>query len=454
MPTELEEAITTAGAVSPLIPKAIDPVLLEYQRRYAPLLAAIPSKQWNSTQYFFNRRTQRPDSGGVVDGGARPIGNSTYEQAVFNIRLFQAVGSVTGYAQTVTRDIVGDLRQLELDGTVTSMLWTLENSFIWGNDGATANGQYPICSGLDYLVSNWSAGTGSNNYVNATDLAGANFALKHLDELIDLVETNAAMPIGQQYMFVMSPRMASNVGQLFTNQQRFMAPTVELGAGLNVPTYRDVPILKSSFLSPRTNQMGTVSTATSTSGGSLAAATYYYQVSAVVARFGEISASTEVSQVTTGATSTATLSFSTPSNLPDGASPVLYKVYRGTAAGAETLVGVVDAFDTTGAAVTSIIDTGANLLTNSSGNTGPSAYQGGNTGAKPRTVTNAAEDIYLVPRDPNFMVRPYTRDMQILPLAPTVTAPDTLPFAVLTDTTLALRGPKYVGRLSRLVANI
>ncbi|NUP38160.1 MAG: hypothetical protein HOY76_14385, partial [Streptomyces sp.] len=327
-------------------------------------------------------------------------------------------------------------------------------SFIWGNDGATANGQYPICSGLDYLVSNWSAGTGSNNYVNAQDLAGANFALKNLDELIDLVETNAAMPIGSQYMFVMSPRMNSNVSQLFTNQQRFQAPTVELGAGLNVPTYRDIPILKSSFLSPRSNQMGTVTTGTATTGGSLAANTYYYQVSAVVARFGEISASTEVSQTTTGSTSTVTLSFSTPSNLPDGASPVLYKVYRGTSTGAETLVGVVDAFDTTGAAVTSIVDTGANLLTNSSGNTGPAAYQGGNTGAKPRTVTNAAEDIYLVPRDPNFMVRPYTRDMQILPLAPTVTAPDTLPFAVLTDTTLAVRGSKYVGRLSRVVANI
>ncbi|MFE4867726.1 hypothetical protein [Streptomyces sp. NPDC056682] len=454
MPTELQEAITTAGAVSPLIQKAIDPVLLEYQRRYAPLLAAIPSKQWNSTQYFFNRRVQRPDSGGVVDGGARPIGNSTYEQAVFNIRLFQAVGSVTGYAQTVTRDIVGDLRQLELDGTVTSMLWTLENSFIWGNDGATANGLYPICSGLDYLVSNWSAGSGSNNYVNAVDYGGNNFALKDLDEIIDLVETNAAMPVGSQYMFVMSPRMASNVGQILTNQQRFMAPTVEIGAGLNVPSYRDVPIVKSSFLSPRSNQMGTVTTGTATTGGTLAATTYYYQVSAVVARFGEISAATEVSQTTTGSTSTVTLSFSTPSNLPDGASPILYKVYRGTATGAETLVGVVDAFDTTGAAVTSIVDTGTNLLTNSSGNTGPSAYQGGNTGAKPRTVTNAAEDIYLVPRDPNFMVRPYTRDMQILPLAPTTTAPDVLPFAVLTDTTLAVRGPKFVGRGSRIVASI
>ena len=452
---ELQEALTTAATVSPLIPKSIDPVLLEYQRRYAPLLMTIPTKQWNSTQYFFNRRVTRPDSGGVTDGGARPIGNSVYEQASFNIRLYQAVGSVTGFAQTVTRDLVGNLRQLELDGTVTSMLYTLENAVLWGHDGATAAGQYPISTGLDYLVSNWTAGTGSNNYVNAVDLAAASFALKHLDQLIDLVETNAAMPINSSdWMFVMSPRMNSAVGQLLTNQQRFQAPTVTLGAGLNVPTYRDIPISKTSFLSPRSNQMGTVTTATSTSGGSLPAATYYYQVSAIVARFGEISACTEVSQATTGATSTTTLSFSTPTNLPDGASPVLYKVYRSTATGTQTLIGVVDAFDTTGAAVTSIVDTGTNLLTNSSGNTGPSVYQGTNTGAKPRTVANPAEDIYLVPRDPNFMCRPYTRDMQVIPLAATTASPDSLPFAVLTDTCLAVRAPKYVGRLSRVVANL
>lgn len=452
MPTELQEAITTAGAVSPLIPKSIDPVLLEYQRRYSPLLAVIPTRQWNSTQYFFNRRVSRPDSGGVVDGGARPIGNSTYEQANFNIRLFQAVGAVTGFAQNVTRDVVGDLRQIELDGTVTSMMYSLENAFIWGSDGATASGLYPICSGLDYLVSNWTAGSGSSNYVNALDI-NASFALHYLDQLIDLVESNAAMPIGSQFMLVMSPRMASAVSQAFVAQQRFSAPTTMVGGGLNVPTYRDIPIIKSSFLSPRTNTMGTVTTATSTTGGSLAAATYYYRVSAVVARFGEIGASTEVSQVTTGTTSTVTLSFSTPSNLPDGASPILYKVYRSTATTTESLIGTVDAFDTTGVATTSIIDTGANLQTNSSGNTGPAAYQGTNTGALPRSSGNAAqEDIYLVPRDPNFLVRPYIRDMTILPLAPTVTSPDSLPFAVLADTTLAIRANKYVGRLSRVAA--
>lgn len=451
MPTELEEALTTAGTVTPLIQKQIDPVLLEYQRRYAPFLAATPTKQWNSTQYFFNRRVQRPDSGGVVDGGARPIGNSVYEQAVFNIRLFQAVGSVTGFAQTVTRDLVGDLRQIELDGTVTSMMWTLENTLIWGHDGATVAGQYPICTGLDYLISNYAAGSGSNAFINAIDV-NSNFALRYLDQLIDIVETNAAMPIGSNYMFLMSPRMNSAVGQVLQAQQRFEAPQVTIGAGLNVPTYRDVPIVKSSFVSPRSNQQGSVTTATSTSGGTLAAATYYYRVAAVIARFGEIQASVEVSQTTSGSTSTVTLGVSAPSNMPDGASPILYKVYRSTATGNESLLGVVDAFDITGVATTSIIDTGTNLLTNSSGNTGPAGYQGTNAGAFPRS--GVQEDIYLIPRDPDFLVRPYTRDMQIVPLAPTVTAPDTLPFAVLTDTCLAVRAPKYVARLSRLVANL
>lgn len=460
MPTELQEALTLASSVTPLIQKQIDPLLLEYQRRYSPLLAAMPAKQWGSTQYFFNRRTARPDAGGVIDGGARPIGNSTYEQSVFNIRLMQAVGSVTGFAQTVTRDLIGDLRQLEIDGTVTSLMYTMECDAIWGHDGATANGQFPIYSGFDYLVSNFVAGAGSLAFINAQDVNN-NFTVARLDELIDLVESNAAMPLGSNYMLVMSPRMVSALSQALFPQQRFGSLTTMQIAGLNVPSYRDVPIIKSSFLSPRTFQMGAVTSGTTAAGGSLLQNTNYkYYVSAVIARFGEIQVSGEVSQTTgnTNGLNINTLTVAAPANMPDGAAPILYKVYRTAAAGAsgtESLLGVVDAFDTTGAAVTSIIDTGTNLLTNSAGNTGPAAYQGGNAGALPRGVGGVAhEDIYLVPRDPNFLVRPYTRDVQVIPLAPTVTSPDSLPFALVSDTCVAVRGSKYVGRLARVVAAI
>jgi hypothetical protein len=56
MPSELREALTATGA-SALIPKVIDPILLEYQRRYSPLVRAIPMQQWSADQYFFNQRT-------------------------------------------------------------------------------------------------------------------------------------------------------------------------------------------------------------------------------------------------------------------------------------------------------------------------------------------------------------------------------------------------------------
>jgi hypothetical protein len=59
---ELREALTAVGA-APLVNTIIDPMLLEYQRRYAPLVRAIPSRKWDSTVYYFNQRTQRAAAG-------------------------------------------------------------------------------------------------------------------------------------------------------------------------------------------------------------------------------------------------------------------------------------------------------------------------------------------------------------------------------------------------------
>jgi hypothetical protein len=75
MTADLREALTAAGAAA-LVPTIVDPMLLEYQRRYAPLVRAVPSRKWDSTVYYFNQRTTRAAGGFVSDGGARPITNS------------------------------------------------------------------------------------------------------------------------------------------------------------------------------------------------------------------------------------------------------------------------------------------------------------------------------------------------------------------------------------------
>ncbi len=465
MPSELREALLASG-VTALTPKLIDTLLLEYQRRYSPLVRAIPTTNWNSTVYYFNQRTVVANGGLVADGGATPVSNSTYVQNSFTMAHLQVVGAVTGYAQEVTRQIIGDLRQTEIEGSIRGMYWDIETGIDWGNSASTAAGARPQYDGLDTLVSTWS---GANQ--NSQDKAGNTLTLAMLDELIDMVESNAAMPVfDSTWMLVMSNTAASKIAQLMVAQQRFN-DKVEVAPGLITDSYRNIPIVKTSFLSPRNYSMNTVTGGAGTGAlpgglssltGSLANATYKYYVSAVIARQGEILPPVEVSQATGGSSGYVTLSFTPPTGL-DGSSPILYKVYRtaaGGASGSETLLGYVDA--TVGLAsdgvtpvmATCIFDTGAALIpaVSSSATTVPgtlaTSYFGTNAGQYP--LAAGYENIYLISRDRNFVIRPYVRECLPLDVYPVTTSPDSLPYALITDCTFAVRAPKYTGRLGRV----
>lgn len=457
MSTQIREALTAAGA-SAIVPKIISRALLEYQRRYAPVIASIPSFKWDTDVYFFSRRDSNPNGGFVTDGGARVMSNSQYNQAGFQMKHAQIIGGVTGYAQAVTSGQIGDLLGKEVDGAIKGMYWDLETAAMWGNAAATNNGAYPQFDGFDSMVNSYS---GTNQ--NAIDFAGASMSLGTLDRVADMVETNAAMSVFDgAWMYVLSNTAYSRMSQLLVNNQRFV-DKIEVAAGLIVPSYRGIPLVKTSFLSTRGFSLGTVASATATTGGVLpASTTYRYQVAAVMHRQGEILASTEVSQATGSgtATNTITLSFTPPSGL-DGLAPMLYKVYRTAAngaAGTETLLGYVDATvglaadGLTPVATTSIIDTGTQLIP-ANGGTQPAVlvgqYVGTNTNKFPVTSPNI-ENIYLVPRDEDYLCRPYVREAERLPVATTVAQPDTLPFAMQTDTVVALRAPRYIGGAYRV----
>ncbi|MEU0940106.1 hypothetical protein [Embleya sp. NPDC005971] len=449
MSTEIREALTAAGAAAG-VPKIIDPMLLEYQRRYSPYVRAIPSQRIASTQYYFNQRTNLGGGGFVTDGGARPVTNSTYVQQQFTVRNMQTIGAVTGYAQQVTAEVLGDLRRREIEGAIQGQYMDMENACMWGNSPSTVTGPYPQFDGLDTQISTY-----SGSQQNAIDVNAA-LSLGWLDRAADLLQGNAAMaPFGAEWMFVMSPTAMSRVAQLLQAQQRF-SDRVEVAAGLLVPTYRNIPLVVSSYLGTNSIQMGTVTSATATTGGTLAAATYYYVVSAVIARSGETIGSVEVSQATTGSTSTVTLSFAAPTGY-EGAGPILYKVYRSTGTGTESLLGYVDATvvlqgdGITPTMATSIVDTGSALIPKNSSTaptTPPTAYYGTNTGAKP--LASGQENIYLQSRSRDFVLRPYVRELQPVDVFPTTASPDTLPFALVTDTCLAVRAPKYATRLGRV----
>lgn len=445
MPSQVREALTALGA-SPFIQKVIDPVLVELQRRYAPLVRAIPTQRWTTDIYNFNQRTTVPAGGFVPDGGAKPIANSAYVQLSYQMKHVQTVGSVTGYAQAVAN--VVDLRRTEILGANMGYFWDVECGCLWGNAASTANQAQPQYDGLDTLVADFTSG-----YKNTVDFTNTSLTLGMLDQIIDAVQKNAKQPLfNANWMFIMSTTAKSRVVQLLQAQQRF-TNAVEVAAGLVIDTYRNIPMVESSFLSQFGFGLGTVTPTTATTGGTLAAATYFYQISPIFARAGEGTPSTEVSQVTTGSTSTATLSFSIPAGY-DGLTPQLYKVYRATSTGQETFLGYVDA--TVGLAsdgvtpinATSIIDTGTALVPQGTGNVVPAvlptAYFGTNSSMKPPAA--GSESIYLISRDRNNVVRPYVREAVPLDVYPTTSSPDTLPYALIGDTALAVRASRFVGR--------
>ncbi len=89
---------------------------------------------------------------------------------------------------------------------------------------------------------------------------------------------------------------------------------------------------------------------TSTTGGTLGAATYWYKVTAIGNLSGETTGSTEISQATTGSTSSVTLNWGAVSNAAG------YKIYRSTTSGSETLlatVGTVTTYTDTGSSTNS-----------------------------------------------------------------------------------------------------
>ena len=456
--SELREALTATGA-SPFLPKAIDPKLLEAQRRYAPLVRAIPSVKWAADQYWFNQRTTVPAGGFVTDGGGRPTTTSAYAQNNVQLKHLQVVGGVTGYSQIVTQSLI-DLRASEVKGAIQGLLWDTETGILWGNAASTLNGASPQFDGLDTLVSAYSGGG-----QNSLDKGGATMTLAHLDELIDMVETNAAMPIqGSDWMFIMSSTAKSKVGQLLVNQQRY--EQVEVAAGLIVDTYKNIPMLRSTFLSNRSYSVGSVSTATATTGGSLPdTTTYKYVITAVIQRQGEIAPSAEVSRATGSGSNanTITLSFSTPTGL-DSLQPQLFKVYRTNAngaAGTETFLGYVDgtvglaADGLTPILTTSIVDTGTALVPQNGSTvpaTLPTQYYGTNSAVLPPAI--GLETIYLISRDPDNIIRPYARECEPIDVYPTAAAADVLPFAAVSDTALAVRGPKFIGKSTRMATAV
>ena len=321
-PSDLAEAYNSNTAYLPLMPVVIDRALQEGSRKWSPLHRAFPRKTWLTLKYIFNQRqalaaaqmtTKSPIAGQV------PYSGSTFVENSFDIKNMETDLSISKIDQQVAT-VNGSVYDLELQGAAESMVRLEDVMHLYGNVNATLASKRPQWNGVDAQLAYT-----SDNRQNAAQSA-VSFTI--LDGLLDVVRDAAAQELDQNdYFWLMSGRMESYLSRQLTNQQHFVKTMTKvfsrtdfgdpdadvadnyLDAGIEVATYRNIPIIFSSFLSS-IGSMPTVSIAAGGSGSQLTNVALYYVVEAVT-RYGLSKASVEVS-ITPTAGQNVTLTWGTP----------------------------------------------------------------------------------------------------------------------------------------------
>ena len=477
MPASLAEireafSLTSSGGASNLVPKVIDRMLTELMRKWGPMYRAVPRKTWETDIFYFNKRTALPKAQHSTEApptsgtGSVAASNSTYVQGNFPIKHTTSIADLSKFTVKVASNN-GSLFDLELGAHAKSMEWLEETTHVFGSASATLNTYRAQWDGVDLLTAN----------ANKIDAATQLLELKRMDDAIDAVRGAYAGELGMDYFWMMSPKMQSYTNGLHYQQVHYVLPMARMfsrddygdpmapvannaiDAGVEVQTYRNIPIVVSSFMSSQ-GTMGTVSTTGNTGSGSslLAASTYYYRMEAVT-RYGLTAASAEASQAPSadGKNNVLTWTTPTPTDVNSNTIDIIgYRIFRSTTSGAESLYAVCAAYDLSDAAVTSFTDTGliqnpavtTTLYWATVASSGSDAVSDGYTFPRVQTGTQVTEDIFLIPRDPDVLLCPEVNPIQTEILA-NVNA-RTRQFALTSDKTLALRAPAYAAKISRV----
>jgi|GEM_PF-5278467 hypothetical protein len=322
----VQKALTTAsGSGGPLVPQHLEKLITNTIVQLVPEIAVI-DPQYDSQKYHeFNRLTALPGGQGAMgEGATTPTSQSTYARTGRNLKVTRRKGAVTNFLQDASKNYIDALSQ-EMENHVQAHGYDLATQIVWGNDEADAY-TFP---GLDYFITtNRSAGTRGGTV--PTDLS-------ILDAMID---SNAdRQGANHRKVFLMTNRMLSKFSGLLTNVRLNQGlsqgglSTVSIPGGWRLQAYRDIPIVTTTRLKNDT-AMGTVTAAKTDSGGSVAADTYYFNVSYVDIN-GESVADAERSVTPTGGSSVVTLSWT------DVPSAWYYKIYCANATGVEKLVAVI-----------------------------------------------------------------------------------------------------------------
>lgn len=385
----ISKALTSAsGSGGALVPQHLEAIIANAVPRISPELAMVTPKYDAQSLHEFNRMTALGGIGGAMgESATTPTTQPTFYRASVQLKVIRRKGATTNFLQDSSKRNI-DAAAANIEAQLTSHVYDLANYIVFGNAGTTSN-PYEF-SGLDTFIT-------TNRTQNARGGAVPT-SLKVLDDMLDANYERQGMM--HRKAFLMSPQMLSKMSQLLTNVRLNQGLSgnlsqVDVPGGWRLNAYRDVPIIVSGAMRPKTT-MTTITPTTGASGGTVPdSTTYYFQVAAVT-RDGETLASTEVSQATgsTGGINTVVLTWTAST------SAYRYKIYVGTASGACVLKHVIpgftyDANGTITGSTTTTVTGVKSWVSDASGNTQSVTFLSAPTTAGSEVATACQADVPL-----------------------------------------------------------
>lgn len=346
----IRKALDSSASVGQsLIPEKLETVITNTILRLSPELAMVTPRFDNQKFHEFNRLTSLPSPGGAMgENAVTPTRNSTYARDQVQLKIIRRKGSVTNFLQDTSAKYI-DASAAEMENHLLAHAYDMATYIIHGNAEADS---YTF-SGVDRFV--------ETNRIAEPVASAVPTDLSFLDNMID--ENLERQGANHDKAFLMSVRMLSKVSSLLSNVRLNQGltggglTTVDFNGGWRLNAYRDIPIIVTSALRPKTT-MDAVVLSAGPATGTLADGTYYLRVAPITYN-GEELASAEVNITLSAGTATQSIDI-TLSAAFDGA--LYYRIYAGSATGiANTLLVKVDSaftYDSSGTI------TGNNLVLN------------------------------------------------------------------------------------------
>lgn len=234
---DIKKALDTATGVA-IIPERLQSELTELADEKSPLRQIFQRIPWSTNAYEWNARTALGSAGFYGQGDGYSESNSTIERRSVNIKMLKSEGAVSNLLQMASQDYINAL-QNEVVGAAKSLTHAIENAYINGDTGVSAN-QF---DGLSVQIT------------SEVDAEGAVLGFDILDEAIAAVRDAGGNPD----LIVVSNREKAALDTLMRKTMNINWAKVDTQYGVRLQTYQDIPVLGSAFVTT-TEDYGTTAT--------------------------------------------------------------------------------------------------------------------------------------------------------------------------------------------------